>query len=267
MTTCRCGRETRDDAYVCEACADSLAKALGDVPWLNDELEVTITRQRAIPTEGGSRSTETPLPWHDAAAEVRRTLHGLLATWVRFCAEDQVRHQAATDRLPEDNLPSMSRWLLWRVDGLALHDIGPEAVDEITDAVAACHRVIDRRPDRWYAGPCTAEDESGGGECGTDLYALRSTGIVECRKCETAYDVAERRKWLLAEAEDRLAPAAEIARAVSWLGALPLTADRVRQWAARDRLVAKSHDARGRALYRIGDAIDLLAADTTERSA
>jgi hypothetical protein len=29
---CRCGRPTRDDAYVCEDCGSSLARALGDVP-------------------------------------------------------------------------------------------------------------------------------------------------------------------------------------------------------------------------------------------
>src|SRR5690606_22826324 len=153
----------------------------------------------------------------------------------------------------------------WRVDGLGLHDIGPEAVDEITDAVAGCHRVIDRRPDRWYAGPCTAGADEGQG--GTDPYALRSGGTVACRRGEAVYDVADRRKWLLEEAEDRLAHATEIARAVSWLGATPLTPDRVRQWAARERLTAKAHDSRGRALYRIGDAIDLLAADTVARGA
>ena len=32
--------------------------------------------------------------------------------------------------LPADNLVALSRWLLWRVDGLGLHDIGPEAVAE-----------------------------------------------------------------------------------------------------------------------------------------
>jgi hypothetical protein len=255
MNECRCGRPTRDAAYVCDGCADKLARALGEVPWLSDELETTITRQRALPTEGGSRSTETPLPWHEAAADARRTLHGLLGTWVRFCDEEHVRHSSPRLGLPADRLPDMSRWLLWRVDGLALRDIGLEAVDEITDAVAGCHRLIDRRPDRWYAGPCVTEG------CGADLYAQRREGAVRCRSCGEVYDVATRRTWLLGEAEDRLAPAHDIARAVSWLGAQPLTADRVRKWAERGRIVAHGHDGT-RPLYRIGDAIDLLAADT-----
>ena len=56
--------------------------------------------------------------------------------------------------MPDDNLPALSRWLLWRVDGLALHDIGPEVVVEVTSAVAHCHRLIDRPADRQYLGVC-----------------------------------------------------------------------------------------------------------------
>lgn len=266
MTDCRCGRPTRDEAYVCDTCADGLSRALGDVPWLADELEITITKQRGLPTEGGPAGSETPLPWHEAAADARRTLHGLLVTWARFCEEEQVRHSSYAVGLPEDNLPALSRWLMWRVDGLTLRDIGPEAVEEITAAVANCERLIDRRPDRWYAGPCVQEVE--GSACGADLYAKRATGDVTCRSCGAVYDVAARREWLLAEAEDRLADCAAIARAVSWLGSEPLTHDRVRKWAQRGRLIPKGHDGR-RPLYRIGDAIDLLAGDTkrTERVA
>jgi len=259
---CRCGRPTRDDASFCETCADNLVRVLGDVPWMDDELEVTITRQRGLPTEGSSAGVETPLPWHEKASDARRNLHGLLATWCRFCEEEGVRNSSPSFGLPEDNLPAMSRWLLWRVDGLSLLDIGPEAVDEITNAFAECERLIDRRPDRWYAGPCVAETIEGD-PCGADLYAKRVTGVVECRNCGAGYDVAERRAWLLAEAEDRLADASTVARAVSWLGAEPLTPARVWKWAERKLIVAKGHDGR-RPLYRIGDAIDLLARDTTK---
>jgi hypothetical protein len=274
--TCRCGKPTRDDAYVCDTCADSLAKTLGDVAWLADELEVTITKQRGIPASGGGGATAdcscTPddidasrckhgaLPWHDAASGARTHLHALLVSWVRLCHEEGVRHQSPDDDLPDDDLVALARWLLWRVDGLMLHPAGPDAADEIADAYAACERLIDRRPDRWYAGPCVVEDERGK-ECGTDLYARSTRGDVECRTCGATYDVATRRAWLLAAAEDRLANATEVARAVSWLGAEPLTPARVWKWAERGRIVAKGHDGRA-PLYRIGDAIDLLADDT-----
>lgn len=260
---CRCGRPTRDAAYVCDTCADALSIALGDVTWLDEELETTITRQRGIPTEGGgSSSTETALPWHEKASDARRNLHGLLATWCRFCDEEDVRNQSPLDGLPADNLQAMSGYLLWRVDGLTLHDIGLEAVDEITNAVAECERLIDRRPDRWYAGPCTNQPVEGlDATCQADLYAKRATGSVECRQCGAVYDVAQRRTWLLAEAEDRLADATTVARALSWLGAEALTPARIWKWAERGRIVVKGHDGK-RPLYRIGDAIDILANDT-----
>lgn len=245
--TCRCSRPT--EAYVCLDCLDELARALRDVPWLDDELDVTITKQRGIPTTGGSASRETALPWHEAAAEARRHLRALLVSWVLFCDEEKVRAQNYEPGLPADTMTAMSRWMLLRVDGLGLVDIGPDAVEEITDAVDTCRKVIDRAPDRWYAGPC---------DCGADLYAKRREGTVECRDCGATHDVGLRRAWLLAEAEDQLANAATVARAVSWLGVEPLTPSRVRKWAERGRIIAKAHDGKA-PLYRIGDALDLLA--------
>ena len=258
---CRCGRPTRDTLTTCETCSDELARSLAEIPWMADELATTITKQRAIPTEGGPRGGETALLWHEKASDARRHLHSLLVSWVRFCDEEGVAHQSPKDGLPDDTLPALSRWMLWRVDGLARHEIGPDATEEILSAMAECRRVIDRSPDRWYAGPCVQEVDNVA--CGTDLYARRTKGDVTCRECAAVYDVAERRAWLLAEAEDRLANASDVARAVSWLGARPLTPARVWQWAKRGRIVAKGHDGKA-PLYRVGDAIDLLAADTVK---
>src|SRR5690606_6847539 len=84
-TTCRCGRPTRDDRSLCDACLEQLGIALGDCAWLDAEIEVTMTRQRAAATSGGAPSATTPLPWHERAAESRRNLHALLVSWVRFC--------------------------------------------------------------------------------------------------------------------------------------------------------------------------------------
>jgi hypothetical protein len=103
------------------------------------------------------------------------------------------RHQA----IPEDNLPAISRYLLWRVDGLALLDIGPEAVDEITDAVAKCHRLIDRRAEKMYAGKCSSETDDG--PCPEELYVIVMSGEVgmvttltradRCDRCGAAAQV------------------------------------------------------------------------------
>ena len=68
MSECKCGRETRDDAYGCDHCGDLLARALGDVPWLDGELEVTTSRQKGLDYrkvgggKGGKKDAERPLP-------------------------------------------------------------------------------------------------------------------------------------------------------------------------------------------------------------
>lgn len=226
---CRCGRPT--DGYVCSLCCDRLSIALGDVPNAAEELDITITKQRAAATEGGAPSAETSLPWHEKAADARRVLHGLLVSWVRMCDEEGVRHQDYRGGLPDDQLPSLSRWLLWRVDGLALHPAGPDAVDELTDAVAACWRLIDRRPDRRYAGPCD--------HCKTDLYSTRAHGDIQCQECGAIYNIEERRAWLLQAAEDSfvgtLVTAAEASERLSFLG-LTIAVDTIGKWHTRSKL-------------------------------
>ncbi len=282
---CRCGKPTRDNAYSCDHRSDQLAHALTKVPWLDDELETTTTGTRGVDytTIGGSTIStigETwkgdrpdlgahiqPAPVHWGASDARTHLQALLVSWVLFCDAESIRNSSPypgrptdTDGEPTDDLVTISAWLHWRVDGLALHEIGPDAVDEIVEAITKCEGIIDRRPDKWFAGPCNEPDDN---EivCGADLYAASSKGAVECRDCGTTYDVAARRAWLLEAAHDRLADASTLARAVSWLGAEPLNGARVRKWAERGRITAKGHDG-AKPLYRIGDAITLMAADT-----
>ena len=252
---CRCGRPTRDAAFVCDQCSKSLSVALGEIPWLEVELEVSLAGVKGVDyrTKGGTRASEKPSPANWAVSEAGANLRALLVSWTKFCVEERVRHSSPHQGWPADTMVSMSRWLLWRVDGLALLDIGPEAHDEITGAVRTCVRLIDRRAEQVYVGQC------GAGDCPTDLYARIGARMIVCPTCAVEHNVEERRAWLLKQAWDVLATAAELSRAVSWLGKEPLTADRVRQWADRGRLSVLGHDRFGHSLYRVGDAIDLLS--------
>src|SRR5689334_20695038 len=107
MNECRCGRPTRDAAYGCDACGDDLARALGDVPWLDEELEVTITRQQGIDYrrsgggKGGKKPAERPLPGNWTASEARTHLKALLVLWTRLCDEEDVRSSDPRNGLPE----------------------------------------------------------------------------------------------------------------------------------------------------------------------
>lgn len=252
--TCGCGRPTRDEAYVCDECADELVQALAEIPWAVRQLEITRLRLRAAPIETSGSSAVSPLPWSERASCARRRLARVLAEAVAWCEQNRIRHSSPSEKAPADDY-ARARWLHWRVDGMTLHPEGWQISSRITDAVEACRVAVDLPPERWYAGPCA---------CGTDLYALNRSGPVECRGCGTTYDVSQRRDWLLGEAEDRLLNAADLARAVSWLGAEPLTPGRVRKWASRKRILARGHDG-AHPLYRVGDAIDLLAEDTRRR--
>lgn len=239
--TCRCGRPTRDAAYSCDTCGDLLARALGDVPWLDEQMEVTITRQQGIDyrrlghSKGGKKDAERPLPGNWTASEARTHLRALLVSWVLFCDAESVRSSDLTDGLPADTIIAMSRWLLWRVDGLLLNEIGPEAVDELTSAVAHCHRLIDRHPERQYLGSCSA--------CGGRLYARPGGALATCDACDTSLDAAAVRARLLSELDDRLCTAAEIARLSTYLG-LKAGRDQVRnrinQWHSRGRIFSES---------------------------
>jgi hypothetical protein len=261
---CRCGRPTRDAAFVCDECADLLARSLGDIAWLDEQLEITTTRTSGIDyrTLGGATSTESPSPVHWAASEARTHLKAILVSWVLFSEAEGIRNSDPSTGLPADNLIALSRWMLWRVDGLALHDIGAEAVDEITAAVQSCHRLIDRRPERQYLGTCEA--------CETGrLYAQAGGKRASCDTCESAVDADAVRAKMLKQLDDRLCTAAEIARLSTYLG---LKADReqvrkrINQWHKRDQI--ESHAAfSDDPAFRFGEVYDRLVADEYERKA
>lgn len=260
-TECRCGKPTRDNSYVCDDCLQTLSVALGEVPWLDEELDITITGQKAATYNGNtSRGAETPSPVHWGASEARGHLKALLVSWALFCAQDGIRNSSPQQGLPDDTLTALSRWMLWRVDGLGLHEIGPDAVDEITGAVAHCHRLIDRPADRQYLGTCDT--------CETGrLYARSGSTWARCDSCDLAEPAEPRRARLLDELDDRLCTAAEIAHLSTYLN---LRADRetvrkrINQWHARKR-IEKEAAFSEEPVFRFGIVRRLLEQDEAVR--
>lgn len=285
MSECKCGRPTRDHAFACEACGDLLAQALGDVPWLDEQMEVTITRQQGIDYRrmGGGVGGKTaprgdrriegdrthdpiaadapslgaaiqPDPLHLGAAEARAHLRGLLVSWTRMAHDEEVRSSDPRDGLPEDNLPAISRWLLWRVDGLMLHEAAADVVDEITSAVAHCHRTIDRPPDRQYLGDCKES------ECDGRIYASPSAELARCDGCGTTTRADEIRAAMLKELDDRLCTAREIAELSTYLG-LKAGREQVRKYVeylSRKERITKHPAFSDQAVFRFGEVYELL---------
>lgn len=258
--TCQsCDRPTRDAAYGCDHCGDTLARALGDIPWLDDELEVTITRQQGIDYRraGGSgtqKPSERPMPGNWGASEARGHLKSMLVSWTLLCHEEGVRSSDPRDGLPDDNLTAISRYLLWRVDGLMLHEAAGDVVNEVTAAVTQCHRLIDRAPDRQYLGDCRETD------CNGRLFARPGGELARCDSCRTTSSADEIRKRMLGELDDRLCTAREIAELSTYLG-LKAGREQVRKYVeylGRKGLVVKHPAFSDQNVYQFGEVYRLL---------
>jgi hypothetical protein len=269
---CRCGKPARDDVWLCDGCKARFLGTLHDLPALDDELAVTITRQRAAAATDLARSADTSLPWHELAAEARRTLHALLVSWVRFCGEEQVRGPEVDD--PEDRIGSLAAWLATRIHGLALLDIGPEAVDEITDAAAECHRIVFwKRRNRVYLGSCGAVGEDEDGEptepCPGEVYADEGEPVGYCEECEQGVTVVIKRDQLEKDLDSRLYTAAEIARLSTYLG-LDAPRDQVRRrvlyWHRHKRITSHGTNAAGEPMFRYGEVRSMLYAEYAKRA-
>lgn len=228
-----------------------------------------------------------------------------ITTWVRVAADDwppltpalcddalcrrcnPLAAEARLRRPPVDGIASCCAYLVRMLRHIAGAPWGPQLYDELLDLERRLHRFVDNPPERWYAGPCTVgqSDLGWAALCGAELYAVMDHDDVTCRECGWTYSLTDRRAWLLAAAEDRWETAADLARAIAVLAehgkGESYLAGRIRDWAspraatlarparparltARDTVTVKG---RLRPRYRLGDVLDLLAADTPQTTA
>lgn len=250
-----CARPMPSQVSLCPACVAELEQALGDVPALADELQVTLTRQARL--GDGGRSSTTPIPFDPRASETAWVLRNTLVGWVR-----ELRIPGERGRPPDDTLPSMSRWLLRHVDRIRTHEAADEAHDEITTAVQQTYHVIDRPADRTYAGPCTHTES--GETCGADLYARPGVAETVCRLCGSEYRVEDRQAWMRGQLEDHLGSSSYVAMVATGLG-VKVSPSTVRMWVLRHKLHPRHHapprtpGGDPQPLYRVGDVIAVAA--------
>lgn len=255
--TTGCGRPA-GDTFLCETCWRLIERDLGDVAALVEELETTISRQAKTGqcVDVGSRAAEKPLLFHQAASGIRDDLRTVLVAWVRILWETNGSGRFDCD----DSLIGLSRWLMRHPTWCRLHPAADELCDEITDAIRRCWQVIDRAPDRMYAGPCSAVID--GVECTEQLYANPNKATVHCRTCSSVWWLWDRRQWLLEAIEDEQLTATEISQALpSWLDR-PVTPAMIRGWVHRGRLTAVNQrwigPRKAAAVYRVGDVLSVL---------
>ena len=278
-----CGRPTADGATICTTCAIRLDAAIADVcsyHGLAYDLDLAISRQSRLGSRDGSRSTEAAVPFDNRADKAARDLRAVLNRWARLIAKEtgagtvptlgpacrSCQHRSCRDirtrGLPGEGIAAVAAWLRPRVGWLRHHVDGGDAYDQILEAVKQARKVCDRPADRLYAGPC---------DCGEDLYGRLGATYVECRnpECRAVWNVEQRRMWLLRSAEDVLATASEISRALTRYE-MPVTPSALRGHVHRGALVSHGERVEGGRmvmLYRLGDVLDILARQAERVSA
>ncbi|WP_190824666.1 hypothetical protein [Saccharopolyspora pogona] len=250
-----CGRQSAQP--LCTDCWNRLETALRSVAWLAPELRTTVTRQAKTGLSIGivTRAAETPVPVNLEASQRGDHLRDVLAAWMRCLWEDY--GIGPIERC--DTTARIAGWLLRHDSWCRRHPAAFDLYSEITEAVARCVQIVDRRPDRIYLAPCGAELSDGGGiVCAADLYGVEGQSIVRCRSCGTRWDLYERRDWMLAQVEDRMANSVQLSDLLASLG-VEVASSTIRTWYSTGKLDVADHDHRGRPLYRVGDVMAILA--------
>lgn len=293
-----CGAAVPPGVVVCGRCADELLTDLVHVPGIALALEAAHGRQlrfgaSVLPPsfglDGVEREEESALPFDPRASEAAAMLLDTLTRWADLIAGARGLFR------PLDTWTALPAWLCGQVSWLRSAECGPEAVVKVRGAIRQARLVVDRPPDLVYVGPCSAlvrtaprvcgcgvdlTDQAGllavtcpgcarvfaPRVCGADLYARPGRDVTEvaCRECGARFPIGDRRAWLLEQAQDRLLPATELARAIDGLG-VDVTPSAIWKWKERGRLVPHGADALGHPLYRVGDVMDLVDA-TVARS-
>lgn len=191
MSSCACGKPA-PDAFLCRACSERLRRALGDLPALIADLDITLTRQAVTGAHGEGKPTKKdaqPLSLHIGAAEVASDLRYKLATSIRYLTE-----QRGIVDLPADNPTSMANWLLKHCDSIRLDPAGPDIASDIHAVSAAIMDVVDlpKTRSQFKVGMCPEVYEEGAcpGEVWAHLPAedLGVISTLECRCCKVVYE-------------------------------------------------------------------------------
>lgn len=234
---------------LCAHCATALKIDLVDVPDLLANLDITRSKQDQLisPYDHGPRSAEIPLPYKPHIGEVVWVLHNTLATWV-----DTITPANSTRAVTQPT-PALARRLVTHLDNLQRRDDAGQALDELTHVIRYARAAIDRPGDqRLILGPCST------GPCMATVYGQPGRTLANCPACGAQHNIAYRQNWMRQAAQDHLGSAVEIAGFLRIIG-VSCTANQIRSYAARKRLLAAGHRPPASPLYRIRDVLTALS--------
>lgn len=237
--------QSAGDWTICRPCVADLTADLAALPELLAEVRTTLARQGVQGARAGSRGADGPLPYDPRASAVHGGAVAVLVGWVRVLAED-------TDLIwPADTPAACALWLGAHIHLIRVHPAAGDITGEIAASVGSCRRVVDRPPQRLFAGPCT--------RCHTPMYARPGQPTVACPTCRTPHDVADARAAMLEGARDQLLSIPEMLRALPFLVGHDLNDATLRQWHHRGRMLPHGVTRAGRHTFRVGDVLALLA--------
>lgn len=234
-------------------------------PGVWEELQTTVARLSKSASSSGAvgKASEMPVPFDAQASRVAHRLRNELSTWARLIAD-----QRPDLPLPVDDPQAIARWVARHVTAVF---VSAELSSGVRGAVRDAERVIDRAPDRQYAGPCLEplDDEAAASapgwselagdphadsrRCQGQLYATKGRPEVRCRDCGAVHNVEARQEWLSRELDGQLVSAAEAAPVLSWLLDKPVTRNNIAAWKRDGRV--EVHE--GRWPYRFGELLTL----------
>lgn len=243
------------DRYVCRDCLTRYTALLHKAPMLMVELEVALTKQARMGDGGGGAG----LPYAPISSEQAWATRQTLLTWV-----DEIT--SIRGHTIPDTWTGIATYLREATGWLAMHPAGWWIVDEITDALTAAERVIDRPPDRVFVGSCDALVDIDGTAttCGATVYGRPGAPAAVCRRCGTAHDVKTRRDRMLDSIMDKHLTATDLSRAVNGiLGTDTIAVTTIWKWASLGHITPTGTGERGRPTYLVRDVVHRALGHTT----
>jgi len=282
---------------------------IGDLPALSRECDVTAARLDRLGGGGGHRKKGDDQPLlvkvrHDGqtVSDVVDGVLSLLYEWTdhvaAFYGESSLPLQVRGDVRPPRHLlvPTAAGTLLRHVDWMRSDEQGPDLAHAVWTVRRDLRVIIDRPPERTYAGPCQspllvmgADPDQDGPirfvaretRCKRELYRKWGSDVITCDGydpdprlrgggCGAQHLAINRDVWLVASVTEELLPLRLLWESLYVLvpGCL-VDWETVRRWPRRNngsppRLIAHTLTPMGQPLYRGGDVL-ALARDTMPR--
>lgn len=248
MTTCPCGTDTTT-GWVCRVCVGRLRRDMERLAELWPETVTVLARQTATGSGAKVSTTgkERPLPFDDNASEVRWLVENTITTWTRDLAGDQTPDGV-------HDVPSACLWLAHSAQRVAGTQEGPDALDELRDALRQVVRLVDRPESPIYLGVH---------DCGSDVWAKSHRLYQMCAGCEVTLDLDALRAESFNRARDTFAPARVIVDTAKMYG-VRISKQQISRWAAHDEVRKVESKP---TLYHVGECVMMASRETKRETA